>query len=1083
MKPKKHLAKRTLGTRLQKLEPRCLLAAVLVGDFNGDQAVDVADYTVWRDSHGSQVAAFSGADASGNGVVDAADHQLWIGNFGATAGQLAAPQLVANSLQVTRGAAVVLSESHLSASDADTLDSDLVYSLAGVAGGRFERVSSPGQAVTSFSQSEITGRAVRFVHDNSMTAPSFRVSVSDGTSMTTPLAASVTFSHGHTHTPGLEFQSVLNLVTDAQATHRVAQSGAWSDPTVWENGQLPGAGARIVIPDGLSVTVDSQLAPEFETLRIDGTLRFATDVNTRLKVDTLVSKRDGLLEVGTAAIPIRPDVTAEIVFADDGAIDRAVDPNLLSRGAILHGKTTVYGAAKTAWTSLAQQPRAGATQLVLSQAPSGWRVGDEIVVAGTDPNDPASDEVVRIASIDGATISLASALTKDHVAPQAELEVHVANNTRNVVFTSENADVKRRGHVMFMHTLDVDLNYALFYQLGRTDKSIPLNDFQWPDLQPGVFETLGGDNVRGRYSVHFHRGGTDPSSTPAKVHGSVVNDDPGWAYVNHSANVDFTENVSYNILGSAYNTEAGDEIGSFINNIAIRTYNPAEPLSNPDSDNPFLNAPDGRERQQDYGWQGDGFWFHGPHVTVQGNVVSGASGHAYIWWPEGLLEPTRPKTFFDSANLPNGHLLGPPGTQVEIYDVPIISFDNNQAYSATRGIQFYYLHTDGFGGGEPWIEEEAPLFNYRSQLNSTLSNSTVWATSQAAVDAPYASRLTFDGLKLVGTGAPGSVGLNLGHFLNQAWFNFNNLDVSGFETGLIAPLGGEITINGGTYGNVTDLEIKNPERVPRRLTINNLNFVDLPSSLAGKEADRQNIRMTASFDEFGADDTDKHALFVLLPDQVLLNYGPYQNQQLYYSQQAANSVATTVDNPAGGSGRVPPQYVGKSNGQLASQFNLAFGGALLPDGAAAASGISGGLVGPVSDRMSVPPFIAENGEVLDPLPDVPPPVATATQAAVINAGAAAPVSRSVSTPLWLPVTPAVATQSIGEASSVIESPQAGPSTTPVTIDQAFAEPESPDELAEQTDRERESERPRPRRAFDEAFARLEVRSRWRSLGR
>ena len=39
-------------------------------------------------------------------------------------------------------------------------------------------------------------------------------------------------------------------------------------------------------------------------------------------------------------------------------------------------------------------------------------------------------------------------------------------------------------------------------------------------------------------------------------------------------NVDFIENVSYNVVGGAFQTESGDEIGSFVRNIALRTVNP-----------------------------------------------------------------------------------------------------------------------------------------------------------------------------------------------------------------------------------------------------------------------------------------------------------------------------------------------------------------------------------------------------------------------------------------------------------------------------------------------------------------------------
>lgn len=45
------------------------------GDFNGDGAVDAADYTVWRDTNGSTTDLR--ADANGDGVVDQADYDLW----------------------------------------------------------------------------------------------------------------------------------------------------------------------------------------------------------------------------------------------------------------------------------------------------------------------------------------------------------------------------------------------------------------------------------------------------------------------------------------------------------------------------------------------------------------------------------------------------------------------------------------------------------------------------------------------------------------------------------------------------------------------------------------------------------------------------------------------------------------------------------------------------------------------------------------------------------------------------------------------------------------------------------------------
>ncbi|MEX2169489.1 MAG: hypothetical protein WD851_09260 [Pirellulales bacterium] len=55
------------------------------GDYNRNGVVDMADYTVWRDSLGASVADFAGADGDGNGLINQLDYNLWISQFGNTA--------------------------------------------------------------------------------------------------------------------------------------------------------------------------------------------------------------------------------------------------------------------------------------------------------------------------------------------------------------------------------------------------------------------------------------------------------------------------------------------------------------------------------------------------------------------------------------------------------------------------------------------------------------------------------------------------------------------------------------------------------------------------------------------------------------------------------------------------------------------------------------------------------------------------------------------------------------------------------------------------------------------------------------
>lgn len=57
---------------------------VLPGDFNGDNIVNLADYTVWRDNLGSNNPLSGNGNELGSslGVVDQGDYQLWKNNFG-----------------------------------------------------------------------------------------------------------------------------------------------------------------------------------------------------------------------------------------------------------------------------------------------------------------------------------------------------------------------------------------------------------------------------------------------------------------------------------------------------------------------------------------------------------------------------------------------------------------------------------------------------------------------------------------------------------------------------------------------------------------------------------------------------------------------------------------------------------------------------------------------------------------------------------------------------------------------------------------------------------------------------------------
>jgi hypothetical protein len=72
------------------------------GDYNGNGVVDAADYTLWRDTLGSQLDLR--ADGNGDGTVDEADYVFWNDRFGnviGTGSRAAVPEPTAALLFTT----------------------------------------------------------------------------------------------------------------------------------------------------------------------------------------------------------------------------------------------------------------------------------------------------------------------------------------------------------------------------------------------------------------------------------------------------------------------------------------------------------------------------------------------------------------------------------------------------------------------------------------------------------------------------------------------------------------------------------------------------------------------------------------------------------------------------------------------------------------------------------------------------------------------------------------------------------------------------------------------------------------------
>lgn len=535
-------------------------------------------------------------------------------------------------------------------------------------------------------------------------------------------------------TSHVHHSSALNLVNYEDATHVAINDGSWFDPNTWADNIIPGDDARVIISEGITVTYDGIADARLFTVRIDGNLTFATDEDSKMVVDTFVVDPRGSLIAGTADAPVLESVNIDIIIANNGDIDVAWDPSLLSRGIISLGKVEMHGQEKTTHLKVSETPLAGDTFLTLSEAPDGWEVGDTIVLTGTHydgykwDNDAREvrhyepeDEVLTITDIVDNVIHFDRPLEHDHDTPREDLFASVANYSRNISVETENADtaaVHQRGHVMFMHSDDVDVRYVEFYELGRTDKSITaLNSFE--------YETIASDsNVKGRYPFHFHRTGVDDPENPGIAEGNAVFGSPGWGYVHHDSNAILHDNASYDTFGAGFVAETGNEIGVWSSNIAV--YAKGMSWDSPKNINDRDNF--------DMGKGGSGFYFQGRMVEAFENIAASTnSGFTYFHRgryadPETGLDGN---VQFDASLFSMPEALGM-APDVDIDDVPILNFAGNETFASNYG---FFVEKANTAQG--------------SDLRTHLSDFTAWEVKTGAHIA-YTSHYLLTNFDVIG---------------------------------------------------------------------------------------------------------------------------------------------------------------------------------------------------------------------------------------------------------------------------------------------------------------------------------------------
>jgi hypothetical protein len=492
-----------------------------------------------------------------------------------------------------------------------------------------------------------------------------------------------------------------------------------------------------------------------------------------------------------------------------------------------------------------------------------------------------------------------------------------------------------------------------------------------------------GLNPRGRYAVHFHRTGTDPGSLVASVNDSAVVDSPGWGIVNHSSDVNVSNNVVFNAVGAAYVTEAGDELGSFNHNIAIHSQGAGGGIED-------------RKNIGDFGQLGDGFWFQGGNVSVTNNISTGQRHSGFVFFPVGLnqkglgvtqiafdnLSPQVQNAMLDvsaslqkavaaehaaQAALPPGQLL-PDDQLVYVPDgnVPLRQFSGNTAYADGDGLETWFSLLNFSTANLATIAQDPA-----ASLQTVISNFSVWNVgSGTGIFDPYTNSLAFQNVNV--TGALNNTGSwTTGFGRNNVTENltYTDVNVQGFGIGINVPVNGVNNIFGGTFNNLKSIYISTANDPGRVVNINDNGPNDpiaFPDNLTTSTwtttttttTNAQGKTVTTKTSGYVYSNPQQYDIYLqsnfnpmlqdittlFNPDVIRLGTVMVKGQQVYYNEQAANFVPFTTA-LAAQEPFIPAALVGLTNQQMFTQYGLAIGGVLAPPDATASNPKVFGLIG------------------------------------------------------------------------------------------------------------------------------------------
>jgi cell migration-inducing and hyaluronan-binding protein len=356
-------------------------------------------------------------------------------------------------------------------------------------------------------------------------------------------------------------------------------------------------------------------------MNLNGKLSVADDRDLELTTEWILLR--GELHVGSEGDPHTRNATITLTNnVPDENINGMGDRGIL----IVGGTLSLHGDRENAWTKLTETAEAGSTRIEVLNA-SGWRVGDEIVLASTD-FDPRQAETRHISAIRRNTLTLDRPLEYMHfgeITFGVDERGEVALLTRNVRIqaSADAEDSYFGGHVMAMAGSRMTVSGIELYRMGQ-------------------HLTLA------RYPIHWHINGDVQGQY---IRNSAIHDTYNRCVTIHGTdNLLVENNVTYNTVGHCFFMEDGIETGNqVVRNLGIQTK--CHPTLPCDPTNLFLAHQSTNGQASEHVLipsdnTASTFWITNPDNIYRENVAAG-SDQVGFW----MAFPTHPTGAFEGTEI------------------------------------------------------------------------------------------------------------------------------------------------------------------------------------------------------------------------------------------------------------------------------------------------------------------------------------------------------------------------------------------------------------------------------------------------